>query len=113
MTGSILNDVKKMLGITSEYTDFDVDIIAHINSVFFVLRQLGVGPKDGYSISSAANTWSELQLQNGMFDSVKSYVFLKVKSLFDPSASSSVQAANDKLIAELEWRLNVSAESNI
>ena len=93
---SILTSVKKLLGLTEEYTAFDADLIMHINSVLMILRQMGVGPQEGFGISDATATWSE---------AVKSYVALKVKMLFDPPQSSSTMEATKNLISELEWRL--------
>lgn len=109
---SILTSIKKLLGITEEYTQFDQDIIIHINSVLMILRQLGVGPEDGFSIKDKSNTWSEfIPATDGKFESVKTYVYLKVRMVFDPPTSSIVAEAMNKTISELEWRLNVSAES--
>lgn len=107
---SILISVKKMLGITAEYTHFDVDIIIHINSVFMILNQLGVGPTEGFSISSDVETWDEFTNDNLTIESVKSYMYLKVGLLFDPPASSNVLEARNRLVSELEWRLNAISE---
>lgn len=106
---SILNSIKKMLGIDAEYDAFDPDIIMHINSVFFILHQLGVGPAEGFSISDEYSTWSDF-ISDSNIEAVKSYVGLKVRLLFDPPTSTAVADSINKLIAELEWRLNLSAE---
>lgn len=108
---SILTSVKKMLGITSEYTHFDADIIMHINSVFMILNQLGVGPREGFSISSDVETWDEFTNDNLTIESVKSYMYLKVGLLFDPPTSSNVLEARNRLVSELEWRLNAIADT--
>lgn len=108
---SILISVKKMLGITSEYTHFDADIIMHINSVFMILNQLGVGPREGFSISSDVETWDEFTNDNLTIESVKSYMYLKVGLLFDPPTSSNVLEARNRLVSELEWRLNAIADT--
>ena len=108
---SILTSVKKMLGITAEYTHFDSDIIIHINSVFMILNQLGVGPKEGFSISSDVETWDEFTNDNLTIESVKSYMYLKVGLLFDPPTSSNVLDARNRLVSELEWRLNAIADT--
>lgn len=111
MEESILTSIKKLLGIQSDYTHFDNDIIIHINSVFMILNQLGVGPEKTYSINGSANKWDEfISPDNSNFESVKSYMHLKVKLLFDPPASSAVTESMNRLISELEWRLNVAAE---
>ncbi len=108
---SILTSVKKMLGITKDHTVFDTDIIIHINSVFMILNQLGVGV-DGYSITNDLDAWSDFIPENSKnFESVKTYVYLKVKLIFDPPMSSAVMEAMKQMISELEWRLNVEAES--
>lgn len=110
---SILTSVKKLLGIAEEYEHFDADIIMHINSVFMILSQLGVGPSNGYMITGKANTWSEyIPSDSKMFEPVKSYIFMKVKLLFDPPASSAVTEAYNRMISEFEWRLQTEAESN-
>lgn len=108
---SILISVKKMLGIAAEYTHFDADIIIHINSVFMILNQLGVGPKEGFSISSDVETWDEFTNDNLTIESVKSYMYLKVGLLFDPPTSSNVLEARNRLVSELEWRLNAVADT--
>ena len=108
---SILTSVKKMLGITAEYTHFDSDIIMHINSVFMILNQMGVGPREGFSISSDVETWDEFTNDNLTIESVKSYMYLKVGLLFDPPTSSNVLEARNRLISELEWRLNAIADN--
>ena len=107
---SILNSVKKMLGIMPDYTVFDEDIIMHINSVFFVLNQLGIGPSAGYSIKDDTNTWSEFISERTDIESVKSYIYLKVKLLFDPPSSSALLDAINRQIIELEWRLSISQD---
>ena len=108
---SILISVKKMLGIAAEYTHFDADIIIHINSVFMILNQLGVGPREGFSISSDVETWDEFTNDNLTIESVKSYMYLKVGLLFDPPTSSNVLDARNRLVSELEWRLNAIADT--
>lgn len=110
---SILTSIKKLLGIAEDYVHFDPDIIMHINSVFMILNQLGIGPKNGFSISDKNDTWDDyLQNDSTNFEAVKSYIHLKVKLIFDPPLSSSVMEAMKQIINELEWRLNVQAEFN-
>jgi len=107
---SILTSVKKMLGIAEEYEHFDDDIIMHINSVFMILTQMGIGPAEGFRIEDDNSTWEDFTSDNLMLESVKSYMYLRVKALFDPSASSAVAGSMDRLISELEWRLYVAAD---
>ena len=104
---SILTSVKKLLGLTEDYTAFDADLIMHINSVLMILRQMGVGPEEGFSISDATATWSEFCENKADIEAVKSYTALKVRLLFDPPQSSSVMDAIKSQISELEWRLYV------
>lgn len=105
---SILTSIKKLLGITEEYEHFDADLTIHINSVFSILTQLGVGPSEGFSISDKFGTWTEFVGEPAKIEMVKSYVYLKVKLIFDPPQSSSVLEAYKSQINELEWRLNVA-----
>ena len=107
---SILTSVKKMLGIAEEYTHFDADLIMHINSVFMILAQLGVGPSEGFFIEDDTATWDEFIQDKKEINSVKSYVGLKVRLLFDPPTSSSQIDNTNKLINELEWRLNSAGD---
>lgn len=106
---SILTSVKKLLGIDEECTDFDIDIIIHINSVFVILNQLGVGSKI-FSIEDDTATWRDY-LGEGYDDLsfVKTYMYLKVKLLFDPP-NGSVLESYKKSIDELEFRINVAVE---
>ena len=107
---SILTSIKKLLGITEEYKHFDQDIIMHINSVFMILTQMGVGPEEGFTISDSTTTWNEFTNDDKKIEAVKSYIYLKVRLLFDPPASSSVMEAMNRSISEFEWRLNIAAD---
>ena len=109
---SILISIKKMLGVDEEYDCFDTDIILHINSVLMILTQLGVGPSEGFIITDKTATWDDFLKDTKKLESVKSYVYLKVKLLFDPPLSSAVMDATNSLIRELEWRLNVAGEED-
>ena len=107
---SILTSIKKLLGIAEEYTQFDDDIIMHINTVFLNLTQLGVGPAEGFLIEDDTADWEDFIEDDVQLQAVKSYVYLKVKLLFDPPLSSSVIESMNRMIAELEWRLNVAVD---
>lgn len=112
MTESILTSVKKLLGIEESYTHFDSDLIMHINSVLSLLTQLGVGPSNGFSITGNSEKWADfIAKEPTKFSLVKSYIYLKVKLLFDPPLGSAVIDSINKQISEFEWRLNVAAES--
>lgn len=110
MEESILNTIKLLLGYPAEYTEFDVQIIAHINSVLADLCQLGVGPIGGYSITGDTETWGDFISDNEL-NAVKSYMHLRVALLFDPPASSAVLSSFEKQIEKWEWRLAVAAET--
>lgn len=107
---SILTSIKKLLGITEEYTHFDQDLIMHINSVFMILHQLGVGPDDGFHIEDDTVYWQDFIPDSDQLQAVKSYMHLKVKLLFDPPASGTIMKAYEQMINELEWRLNVAVD---
>lgn len=109
---SILNTIKKMMGLEQDYTPFDTDLIIHINSVIMILRQIGVGPAAGYAITGSAETWgSYLGSNEPLLEAVKSYIYLKVRTMFDPPSNSYVMDAIQKQLSEYEWRLNVEADS--
>ena len=107
---SILTSIKKMLGIVEEYNHFDPEIIMHINSVLFILTQLGIGPAEGFSIKDETAVWEDFIPLGVDIEAVKSYVYLKVRLLFDPSTNSSVMESTNRLISEFEWRLNVAVD---
>lgn len=106
---SILDTTKKLLGLPADYTEFDLDIVTHINSVFFTLNQLGVGPAGGFFISDSSSKWEEFMGVEAI-SAVKSYMGLKVRLLFDPPTTSFAIAAMEKQAEEYEWRLNVYME---
>ena len=108
MDDSILNSIKKLLGIDKECVDFDTDIIISINSVFMILTQMGVGPKEGFAIHDKYTTWEDFLKEDQNLEGVKSYMHLKVKLMFDPPLSSAVTEVINKQISELEWRLYVA-----
>lgn len=110
---SILTSIKKLLLIAADYKQFDNDIIMHINSAFMTLTQLGVGPSEGFSIEDDSAEWTDFVEDITKIQAIKSYIFLKVKLLFDPgSIGSSTLAAYERQIQEFEWRLNMVAESD-
>lgn len=112
MDESILTTIKKLLGMTSVYDAFDSEIITHINSVFFTLCQLGVGPTTPFTISGATETWSDfLGDDNLKFEPVKTYIYIKVRTVFDPPSSSFALSALKEEAAMYEWRLNVMSET--
>lgn len=108
---SILNTTKATLGLRADYTPFDNDIILHVNSVLDTLNQLGIGPEEGFMISDASATWSHF-FDDVRMNSIKTYVYLRVRMLFDPPAQSHLATAFSEQIKELEWRLNVRREDD-
>ena len=109
---SILTSIKKLLGIEKDYEHFDADIIMHINSVFMILTQLGVGPSKGFIIEDDTATWNDFLSDTELVNlaAVKTFIHLKVRLLFDPPSSSVAEQIN-KQLSELEWRLNLAAET--
>lgn len=107
---SILMSIKKLLGISDDESYFDSDIIMHINSVFVTLNQLGVGPNKSFNIIDDNATWYDFTEYDTDLNNVKTYIYLKVRLLFDPPSNSSVLSAMERQISELEWRLNVGAD---
>jgi hypothetical protein len=113
---SILTSIKKLLGIAEEYTHFDADLIIHINSVLSILTQIGVGPSEGFSIKDESSVWGDFIPENSNLELpairelIKSYVYMKVKLLFDPPLNSAVIESTNRIISELEWRIQVAAD---
>lgn len=109
MTG-ILETIKKLLGGGDEsYTYFSPDILIHINTTLFILTQLGVGPSTGF-VADEDSQWTDFIDQGIKLELVKTYVYLKVKLIFDPPTSSALMDAIKSQIAELEWRILVSVD---
>lgn len=106
---SILNTTKKILGIPPEYTAFDLDIITHINSIFFVLNQLGIGPSGGFMITDNTSKWSEFIGPEAIV-AVKTYMGLRVRLIFDPPTTGPATDAMNKQAEMMEWRLHVHME---
>lgn len=110
MDESILNSVKKLLGIGEDYDYFDKDVVLCINSVFTILNQLGVGPEECFTIEDESETWSSFLSDAKNLELVKTYVYMKVKKMFDPPSSGAVMDSLDKMISEMEWRINVTVD---
>ena len=109
----ILETVKAALGILPSYTYFDQQLLMHINSVFTILQQLGVGPANGF-VATDQSTWNEFFTDSNLQQElVKSYVYLKVRLLFDPPSSSFVLDSMQKQANEYEWRLNVLVDPKV
>lgn len=107
--GNILQSIKKLLGISSECIDFDDDIKIHINTVFGILNQLNVGPPEGYSIRDGTETWDSYITKCNL-TMIETFIYLKVKLIFDPPTSASVIESINRSINELEFRLYVEGD---
>lgn len=107
---SILASIKQMLGIPDEITAFDEEIGSHINGVFTILNQLDVGSDDVFMINGYDETWAQYVDNISLATMVREFIYLKVRMIFDPPASSVVSDAYNQRIAELEWRMNIQAE---
>ena len=106
----ILPSIKKLLGINPEYTAFDTDITIHINTVFAILNQLGIGPDGGFSIEHGYETWADYTSAENE-NMVRTFVYLKVRLMFDPPTSSVLMDSINNTLAELEWRLYLEGEN--
>jgi len=111
-SSSILNSIKKLLGISPTDDGFDVEIKDLINAEFLTLHQLAVGPEAGFSITGPDETWDSYTDNLHLMDAIRQFVYLRVRLVFDPPASSTVAEAINNRISELEFRLNVQAEGD-
>lgn len=110
MPQSILNSVKKVVGLAPDDPSFDLDILLHINSVFATLNQLGIGRDEGFLIEDDGPTWEVFLGEDPRYNFVKSYVYLRVRLLFDPPGTSFVIQSYQEQIKELEFRMSVLRE---
>lgn len=111
MVESILTSIKKLLGVEEDYTHFDTDITMYINTVLMRLNQLGIGPTVGFRIQDKTSEWSDFLSDATDLEGVKTYVYLKVRLVFDPPQMGYLVEAIKDQIKELEWTLNVQAEN--
>jgi len=109
---SILTNVKKLVGLAEADTSFDPDIIIHINAILAVLTQLGIGPEDGFTIEDAEPTWRDFLNDDKLMNMAKTYVYLRVRLLFDPPSTSFVIESLNKQIEELEVRMSIVREGD-
>lgn len=111
MEESILISIRKLLGIGENDASFDTDIITHINTTFTILTDIGVGPSEGFEIEDDMATWKDFITEPKKFNKVKTYMYIKVKLVFDPPSNSNHLKALEAEADRLEWRLNVAAET--
>lgn len=112
MEDSILISTKKILGLPKDHEEFDLDVVLHINSVLSTLDQLGIGPEGAFMIEDDTATWTELLGNDNRLNAVKTYVYLRVRLLFDPPTVGYHVEALKEQIKELEFRLNVTREGD-
>lgn len=110
MEPSILTTIKKMLGLDKDYAAFDEEIKVHINSVFMYLNQLGVGSDTPFSITGESETWPQFTPDVDDANALKTYMYLRIKLMFDPPNTSFVLKSIQDQITELEWRLTVQVD---
>lgn len=108
---SILNSIKKLLGIEDTDTSFDSEIIIYINSVFVKLKQLGVGPTTGFSITDKEAKWDDYLGPDEKVGDIQTYVYMKVRLIFDPPATSFAVEAMERMATESEWRIQVDRDT--
>lgn len=110
---SILDSIKKLLGIDELDDSFDTDIIIHINSIIPILSQMGIGPQNGFIVTTNEQKWSDyITDQTINLEGVKTYIYLKTKLIFDPPTNATIINAINKTLAELEWRMMLAVETN-
>lgn len=112
ISNSILETIKKLIGIDKNYGVFDLDLIVAINSSFMILNQLGIGPDKPFSIKDSSSTWKDFFGDEEMFELAKSYIYLRARLLFDPPSSGVLHEAVERQISEFEWRMHVQADYN-
>lgn len=109
---NILISIKKLLGINPEYQEFDQDIIMHINTVFMILNQLNIGPSEGFAIVDGLEEWGDYTTALNE-NAVRTFIYLKVKLMFDPPTSSVLMDSINNTLAELEWRLYLEGANKV
>ena len=110
---SILDTIKKMLGIDAEDDSFDGDIITLINPIIYALAQMGIGPSTGFIVVDKNNTWTEyIGSIPFNLEGVKTYIYLKTKLIFDPPTNTTTIDAMTRSAQELEWRMMLEVETN-
>ena len=111
MDDSILNSIKIALGLNVEDDAFDQELIMLINSVLMTLQQIGVGPQDElFHIEDDTKTWSNYLEEPNELPMVKNYIGIRVRLIFDPPQSSSLDQALRQEVAEYEWRMQLKVD---
>ena len=107
---SILESIKKLLGIPKDYTAFDIDVIMHINTAFAILNQLGLGPEGGYGIEGYDDVWDDYIVSYNM-SMIKTFIYLKVRLAFDPPSSTALIESMQRTLDDLTWRLELEGQN--
>lgn len=110
MIDSILDTVKQACGIELDETAFDEELLLYINSIFVILHQIGVGPDTTFIVEDQSSVWSDFAIDENLVSMLRSYVSIKVRLLFDPPTSSSLETALKETANEYEWRLNLESD---
>ena len=105
----ILDTIRKLVGAGDTAGPFDSDLLIHINSAFSVLNQIGAGPEEGF-ICDDTSAWSEFLPISKKLEMVKTYVYLKVRLIFDPPASSAAVDAMSRQVTEYEERILIAVD---
>ena len=105
MSDSVLSSTKQMLGISPEDTSFDVNVVMSINTALTILMDLGLTEVEDQIVTSDKMTWDELLGGRTDIEYVKTYIYQKVKLIFDPPTSTAAIDAMQRSISELEWRI--------
>lgn len=113
MTDSILKTVKNYVNVNNEDDVFDDELILDINSTFLTLNQIGAGPEKPFTISDDTSVWSDFMTNIDDVSAIKSYVCMRVRRMFDPPTSGSLDNALKELIAEYEWRINIAVDQGV
>lgn len=113
MNENILGSIRHATGLGDEHVFFDPDLVMHINSVFDILHQLGIGPSGGFKLETGEELWSEFLGDSETLEMVKTYMYISVKLVFDPPQNSFLVKQLEDTKKEYEWRMNVGAESKL
>lgn len=105
MLDSVLLSTKQMLGISPEDTSFDVNVLMNINTALTILMELGLTEAEDQLVTNDKMTWDDLLGGRTDIEYVKTYVYQKVKMIFDPPTSTAAIDAMQRSINELEWRI--------
>ena len=109
---SVLNTIKKLLGLDADDDSFDSDICIGINSAILTLSQLGLEGTEGFIVTSDEQEWSDYLNDNKLLPMVQQYIYLKTKMSFDPPQNSIVGENLKQILTELEWRIRMVSETN-